>query len=180
MTVCPVCEHQQAQGSECEVCGKRFGSSKVAELPVTALPELERTAFGAAPVVGVTALPELEATRLAAGPDLPLVRLVDVEGTALAPVGEVAVERLPEVDLGRYVDTGPRTPLSLTRVCRYCKNTQAEGLTCDRCGMLLPSAALEASEPAASRPGEEEIIKCPQCGSRVAVGQVCGGCGILA
>lgn len=180
MIVCPVCEHQQAQGAECEVCGKRFGNARVADLPVAALPELERTAFGAAPPVTVSALPDLETTRLSAGPDLPPVRLVDVEGTALAPVGEVAVERVPDVELGRYVDTGPRTPLSLTRVCRYCKNTQAEGLTCDRCGMLLPAASFEPLEAAPARPGEEEIVKCLQCGSRVVVGQVCGGCGIQA
>lgn len=178
MIVCPVCEHPQVQATECEVCGKQLGRTAVSTAPVSPLPELEQTSFHPAPAVAVVAITDLEPNRLLAGPDLPAMRLSDVERTALAPAGAVAVESMGDMDSGRYVDSGPRTQLPTSRVCRYCQNVQADGAICARCGMRLPTLAAEPVVAAPSARAEAQVIKCRQCGSRVQVGQICGGCGI--
>lgn len=178
MTVCPVCAHPQLQGVECEVCGKALIAARPLHAPVAPLPELERTAFAPANGPAAPPLPDLETTRLVSGPDLPQVRVVDVEWTAFSPAGAVSVETMGDLDRGRHVDDGPRTALPLIRVCRYCKNTQAEGSTCDRCGMLLPGEGFTPKAAPSATSGE--TIKCLQCGSRVVVGEICGGCGIVA
>jgi hypothetical protein len=152
----------------------------VADAPVAALPELERTSFAAVTVAAAPPLAELETTGFAVGPDLPAVRIVDVEWTAFSPVGAVPMEAMGDLDRGRHVDDGPRTELPSTRVCRYCKNVQAVGSTCDRCGMLLPGEGFAQPTVAAGPNGSGETIKCLQCGSRVEVGAICGGCGIVA
>lgn len=178
MTVCPVCEHPQVQGNECEVCGKQLGAAAVVAAPVQSLPELEQTSFAAAPPLAVAAMAELEPNRFLSGPDLPAMRLMDVELTALAPVGAVAVEGLAELDSGRYLDNGPRTQLPAARVCRYCQNVQPEGAVCIRCGMKLPALTAQPLAAVPLAPEEAPLIKCPQCGSRVHLGETCGGCGI--
>lgn len=180
MTVCPVCAHQQLQGLECEVCGKQLRPARAVDVPVGALPELERTSFAAVAAPAAAPLAELEPTRFVSGPELPAVRVVDVELTAFSPVGEVPVAALGELERGRFLDDGVRTELPLTQVCRYCKNPQAQGSTCDRCGMLLPGHAFVEGAATAGTDGEGRTVKCLQCGSRVEVGQVCGGCGVIA
>jgi hypothetical protein len=182
MIVCPVCEHQQAAGTECENCGKQFSKANAAAVPVARLPELELT-----PLVGdrlnVTAapMPDLEVTRLNAGPDLPAQRVADLELTAAPEIGEVPVQALPELDLGRSEDDGIRTPVQEGAVtCRYCRNVQAEGLVCEKCGMRLPRNATAAATPAAAgavSKGDDEWTRCKDCGSRAKRHHRCGNCG---
>jgi hypothetical protein len=181
MIVCPVCEHPQAQGSECEVCGKQLARAPAPAAPVAPLPEIERTAFTAAPELPGVALDGLETTGWKSGPDLPAVKLVDVEPTVAPAVGEVPVQAVAELESGRWVDTGPRTQVT-ARVCRYCRNVQPEGLSCNRCGMMLPPVISAAGQEAAApgRRAEAQVVKCLQCGSRVEKGEVCGGCGVVA
>lgn len=180
MTVCPVCAHQQLQGLECEVCGKQLGQARVADAPVAALPELERTSFPAATVAAVVPLADLETTGFVTGPDLPAVRIVDVEPTAFSPIGAVPAEAMADLDRARHLDPEPPTALPLQRVCRYCKNVQAEGNTCDRCGMLLPGKGFASPAGAVGPTGEGQVLKCLQCGTRVEAGAICSGCGIVA
>lgn len=180
MIVCPVCEHQQLSGFECENCGKQLAQKNVASAPVQVLPELEQTRVVAAGLnVAVQALPELERTQMQAGPDLPAQRVADLEATASGKVGAVQVAPVPELDLGREQDDGQRTAAPTGSVmCRYCRNVQAAGLLCEKCGMRLPRAAV--APVAAKGPAVEgEWTRCRDCGSRAKFNTRCGNCGNL-
>lgn len=181
MVTCPVCEHTQAQGDECENCGKQLRAARAVEVPVVRMVELEATAVAARGLrVQAAPLEELERTKLPSGPELPAQSMADVEPTRGAPVGRVEVQGLPDLDLGRSQDDGVRTVLPVGQVvCRYCRNVQAGGLLCERCGMRLPVVprALAAAPP---RAGEEEgQVRCQECGSRAHAGRRCGNCGVL-
>lgn len=159
MITCPVCEHQQAQGAECETCGKIF-------VP------------GALPVA-VSPLLGLEPSSLSnPRSEVPVERLVEIEPTRVAAAGALSVERISDLDLGREVSADPRTAApSGATTCRYCQNVQAQGLFCDRCGMRLPVLPVAASGPTAS----EQIhwVRCRACGAPAKAGQRCGDCGQL-
>ena len=181
MIVCPVCEHPQAQGFECDVCGKQLVPPRQIALAVAPLPELEQTQYAdRAASVPVTALPDVELTRFDSSapvppappmPDLDLVR---------AEAIDVEVQPLPDLEGHRLVDLSPaeRTPApGGAVVCRYCRNVQAEGLMCDRCGMRLPRlpSTVEASAEQASV--EERPIVLHACGGRTRAGGTCSSCG---
>ena len=183
MITCPVCEHQQAAGSECEVCGKRFSDRAPDAGPVARLPELEQTQL-VDPKIAVPAerLAELEATRVRSGPDLPPQQIPELERTQAAPAPNVAVQPVPDLDVGRAQDDEARTPAPSGPVtCRYCHNVQETGLLCDRCGMRLPRSGAPAEAPAqaATRTVEGEWTRCRECGSRARHGTRCGNCGHL-
>lgn len=185
MIVCPVCEHQQAQGAECEVCGKSFGKVAAPAVPVAPMAELEGTriqAAAAAVAAPVIAMPELEVTKLQSGPDLPVTPVPELD-RARANALNVPVERMADMDLGRE----PENPAERTAAptgpvtCRYCRNVQVDGLVCDRCGMRLPryvpsaNAAVAASTSAS---GEAPTIM-HACGARTQVGARCTSCGVF-
>ncbi len=161
MIICPVCEHQQAQGVECEVCGKRFTEAGTPAVAVTTLPELEQTqlAGGRAPVA-TAAIPDLEVTRQQSSP-------------------EVAVQRIQELDTGRAMQVGAKTAAPTAVLCRYCRNVQASGAICDRCGMRLPKLRMES--PEAKAPGElpeaGAWVQCPKCHGHARAGRACSDCG---
>ena len=181
MITCPVCEHQQASGSECEVCGRRLEEGRGTDAPVAPLEGLELTsldaegAAGAAPLERVPGMEAMEATRFEPS-DAPATELVpDMEATLAAPV-EVAPDVTPDVERGQegLPDDGP-TFLPLTVTCRYCR-TEAHPADrlCARCGMKLPrpeaSAAAPARGPAAPRlcscGTPVTRSRCPSCGAR--------------
>lgn len=182
MIICPVCEHQQAQGDECDNCGKKLQVPRtVAAAAVATLPELEQTHHqgGRAPVE-TQALPELDSTRQKAGPDLPAQLVQDLEHTRAAPIDKVSVEALPDLDTGRAADDGVRTAAPTGAVvCRYCRNVQAEGLVCDRCGMRLPRArpTQAAATPGGAVDGEAPWIPCQKCRTPTRPNKLCTVCG---
>jgi hypothetical protein len=184
MVVCPVCEHQQAFGLECEVCGKDLGDlgllgpppvvpvaieglevtvpERVGEVPVERVGELEVTSFqtGAMPVAA-EAVPDLETGKA-------------------ATIGAVPVERLADLSVDRAPDDGVRTQAPTGAVtCRYCRNVQASGLLCNTCGMRLPKAAATPAAPVVTgRPAPEaRSIRCRACGAPATPGQRCSECG---
>jgi hypothetical protein len=179
MIICPVCEHPQAQGDECEQCGKRLARPRVAAPAVAPMPELELTphAGGKAPVA-VERVPELAATREAPVPAVPGERVPDLEPTRSAPAGNVVNAPLLELDTGREPADGVRTPAPTgPAVCRYCRNVQAEGLVCEKCGMRLPRP-----RPAAAAPREDAeatFARCPRCHVKGRVGRPCTDCGTV-
>ncbi len=177
MIVCPVCEHAQAQGTECEVCGRRLGKGpSLADLAIPPVEGLEPT--GHPPIdAGEERLPELQPTRhaAAAAVDDPTP---DIEATRVAPV-DVEVEATPDVERTASGIPGDLpTVLPATLFCRYCRTPAAPGdRICDRCGMRLP--VLDA--PAAGRGPEDASVGdawrcscgtlaraslCPSCGAR--------------
>ncbi|HSP80591.1 MAG TPA: hypothetical protein VLQ93_18810, partial [Myxococcaceae bacterium] len=148
-------------GVECEVCGKRFTAAVTPAVAVATLPELEQTqlAGGRAPVA-TAAIPDLEVTRQQSSP-------------------EVAVQQLQELDTGRAQTVGAKTAAPTAILCRYCRNVQASGAICDRCGMRLPKVRLESQEakPPGELPEVGEWVQCPKCHARARAGRACTDCG---
>jgi hypothetical protein len=170
MIVCPVCEHAQAAGTECEVCGKRFRPG--AEAPTSAAPVegLEPTRHLAV-AAAADPVPELEATAhravhvLAEG-------MPDVEPTRAAPV-QVTAEMIPDVERTAAGIPGDEpTPLPAFVSCRYCRTPAMPGeRICGRCGMRLPvvsrAEAAAAAPPATCSCGTPVHGPiCPSCGAR--------------
>jgi ribosomal protein L32 len=127
-------------------------------------------------------LPELDQTRQQAGPDLPPQAVPDIETTRTAPIGAVNVEAVPELDTGRVADDGVRTAAPTGAVvCRYCRNVQAEGMVCDRCGMRLPRVRPTAAATAAKGAGvpAEDLLwlPCPRCRTPTRPNKICTVCG---
>jgi hypothetical protein len=179
MTVCPVCEHPQAEGNACDVCGKVFLVARTVDVPVQTLGELEGTRYDGEPLATpVQTLPELEGTALRGGPDLPAAPIPELERTKLEGHSDTPILPLDEMELGRAEDDGIRTaaptgPLT----CRYCRNVQADGAFCDRCGMRLPRASGDVAAPVGAL-AEGEWTVCTACGSRAQMGRPCGECGV--
>ena len=175
MIVCPVCEHQQAQGAECDVCGKRLvaGVSE-ADLAVARVEGLEPTLQ--APVdAPAERVAELEPTRQESGgsafaPD----PTPDLEATGAAPV-DVEVDPTPDVERITSETSGDApTAVPVFATCRYCRTPAAPGeRICTRCGMRLPVV----SEGAAAASAAAAVRLC-SCGAPVRVGaSLCPVCG---
>jgi hypothetical protein len=186
MSVCPICEHRQEFGLECEVCGKDLGDlgglgpppvaaerveglevtvpERVGEVQVDLVGELEATAFeGAQGPVGADVMPDLDTGRS-------------------ANVGLVSVERIADLAQDRAVDDGVRTAAPTGAVmCRYCRNVQASGLICNTCGMRLPKPA----PPQPTQASGSNVVysrgdaRCKACGAPATPAQRCSECGAL-
>lgn len=173
MIVCPVCEHAQALGSECEVCGKRLAVHGVAGDEVAPLDLLEPTLF-AAVEAAPDAVPGLEPTRAApTGPAAPEPLGTALEPTCVPPV-QVDVAPTPDVErTATELSDAERTPLPVFVTCRYCRTPAMPGeRLCGRCGMRLPIAGAAAGDeaaPAGRRCGCGAWVvagPCPACGAR--------------
>ena len=181
MIICPVCEHTQAQGDECENCGKKLQVPKAAAAAVVAtLPELEQTQhLGGRVAVEAPILAELDHTRQQAGPDLPPQVVQDMENTRAAPIDKVSVEAVPEMETGRAVDDGVRTAAPTGPVtCRYCRNVQAEGMVCDKCGMRLSRVKPAAvTGKGAVADVDAPWLPCTKCRTPTRPNKICTVCG---
>jgi hypothetical protein len=174
--VCPLCEHAQAAGAECEVCGKRLATGPAAipwvppvegleatrvdavDAPEAPMPEMERTHHEAVDAAGEP-VPGVEATH-ALPVDAPEETIPDLERTAAEGIPDDGPAALPE-----------------SVVCRYCRTPAAPGeRVCGRCGMRLPvyepvlDILLGTGDEA---PGPHP---CPSCGIP-ATGVRCRSCG---
>lgn len=173
MIVCPVCEHPQASGTECEVCGKRFAPGL---LPVDAVAPME----GLEPTVlpggdldpgPLPTIPELEATAAAH------VEIVEdptpgIEATRTAPV-DVDAPLIPDIErIEQGIPGDLPTELPIAPVCRYCRTPAVPGeRLCSRCGMKLPVIDVEVV-PA----GTEGLHLCTNCGA-MTTRELCPACG---
>ncbi|HET9753535.1 MAG TPA: hypothetical protein VFP52_11260 [Myxococcales bacterium] len=180
---CPVCDTDNLDdAAECASCGKALrqegeGGAEVAPidglLPThLAYPDL---------AVVVDPVPGLEATRLDEDASLPTswtAGPLELSPTALAADPGAPSSWTGEVDLdpGRELDAGPRTPVPPeTAICPWC-GAASLGAVCDGCGQrkLRYSAAPER-EAAAADAGE--TVSCPSCFARVAPDARCSDCG---
>lgn len=171
MIVCPVCEHAQAEGAECEVCGKKLLRGAAAVPFVPPVEGLEPTRHADVDA-GAALLPELEPTGHAAA-DLPDGGGIvpDVETGRALPV-DVPDERLPDLEHAA-ADTALDLPTAVPAIvtCRYCRTPASPGeRICGRCGMRLP--VFEAEAPEAPPP----LRRC-SCGAMVRAGPLCPTCG---
>jgi hypothetical protein len=174
MIVCPVCEHAQPHGPECEVCGRRLARGpSAAELALPRVPDLEPTSH--APIdVTAQRLPDLEPTRHAAAAEPVPDAVPDLDAGRAAPV-DVASEPVPGVERTSAPIPGDApTAIPAIVVCRYCRTPAAPGeRICGRCGMRLPvvaGAEREEAVPAThlctcGTPVRGAV--CPSCGGRV-------------
>lgn len=176
MIICPVCEHQQAQGAVCDNCGKQLVAVPAPPAFAAPMPELELTSLpGGNPAIPVQPIPDLELTRQRTGPDLPVQPVPELERHQAPAIRGMQVERMADIDLGRAQDDGVRTAAPVGAVtCRYCRNVQAAGLFCDHCGMRLPK--VQAAKPQASAPSDTSLVICG-CGAKAIIGRRCGSCG---
>jgi hypothetical protein len=171
MIVCPVCEHPQSSGAECEVCGKRLAAPGAALPTVAPVEGLEPTRHpGAAPIAGEL-FAGLEPTGHAAvevAPELP----VPIEATAMPPV-DVLAEEIPDLERTEAALPDPPTPLPALVTCRYCRTPAMPGeRICSRCGMRLPVVAGVTRDP---------VVAPRRCGCGAAVrGPRCASCGARA
>lgn len=173
MIVCPVCEHPQETGAECDVCGRAFAPGSLPVPPVAPLEGLETTRVG--PVdLGYDpggAMPGLEPT-LAPPVDAPEESTPGVEPTRAAPVDvdAPAMEDLERLQADLPGDAP--TDLPIAPVCRYCRTPAVPGeRICSRCGMRLP--VIDAGLVPA---GAEGIHQCVNCGV-LTTRELCPACG---
>lgn len=173
MTVCPVCEHPQESGAECEVCGKRFAPGTLPVPPVPRMEGLEPTLQAAVELDpgAIGTIAELEPT-LAAPVDAPEETTPGVEPTRAAPVDVDAVE-IPDLErLTVEIPGDAPTVLPLAPTCRYCRTPSVPGeRMCSRCGMLLPRIDVELV-PA----GADGLHVCTNCGT-LTTRDLCPACG---
>jgi hypothetical protein len=180
MIVCPVCEHPQSQGTECEVCGKQLAPPRAVAVPVAPLAELEVTSHPVATQVAPAPLLELERTQLPAAALLPGAPMLDLE-VLRAPAVTVAGQPLPELEQHRAAPVLLQQAPAPTggAVCRYCRNVQAQGLLCDRCGMRIARVGAAAAPTApAARGGEPQVVR-HGCGAPTPAGRPCTSCGVF-
>jgi hypothetical protein len=171
---CPVCEHQQPGGAECEVCGRGLVALGGVDAPVAPLDGLEPTALDGGGWVGeVAALAELEPTLQASAGAVTPVPIPELEPTMAAPV-EAQGELVPDLEPTAAPASGDaptEVPLFLT--CRYCRTPAGPGdRICGRCGMQLqvqpgpaPEAALAGRRFCSCGTPISRSI-CPACGAR--------------
>jgi hypothetical protein len=182
MIICPMCEHQQAQGTECEVCGKKLTAVAPVAVAVATLPELEQTqlAGGRAPVQ-TAAIPDLEVTRQQSVQNVAVQPVPELDTGRSVAAGNVLVAPMQEMDTGRAASDGLKTAApSGAVVCRYCRNVQASGAVCDRCGMRLPKLRMERPQAASAKVAQSgERAGCPRCHTPGYAGRACVTCGTL-
>lgn len=175
MVVCPVCEHAQAGGWECEVCGRLLQAPPDAALAVASAPGLdglEPTRLSEAAPVAAELVPGLEPTG-AQPVERPREELIaDLERTGTPPV-DPPISAVPDVErVGDDVPGEEPTPYPAVVVCRYCRTEAApDEKLCSRCGMRLPTA-----RTAAVPPGGEAAVRFCSCGTPVR-GPRCPACG---
>lgn len=174
MIVCPVCEHAQAAGPDCDVCGRRLAGTPATGGATAALDGLEPTAFPFARADGAP-LDDLDPTRQAPV-DVREDLALDLEPTRVGPVDAdaPAVDGLEPTEAAGLPGDGP-TALSALVTCRYCRTPAApDERSCGRCGMRLPAVEAPATRPAAEaerRCGCGALVRgarCPSCGARAA------------
>jgi ribosomal protein L32 len=105
-----------------------------------------------------------------------------METTRTAPIDKVSVEVVPEMETGRAADDGVRTAAPTGAVvCRYCRNVQAEGMVCDKCGMRLsrvrPTPGAGATAKGMGAPEEAPWLPCPKCRTPTRPNKICTVCG---
>lgn len=182
MIVCPVCEHPQAEGAECEVCGKRLASGpSAADLAIPAVEGLEPTLHASADATGEP-VPELEPTLhdpAAAAAAITTDVTPGMEATRMAAV-DVEVDQAPDVErIGDGIPGDAPTAVPTFLTCRYCRTPAMPGeRLCSRCGMRLPVLAAGAGDAGGlvvplrictcGTTVRPDASLCPACGARLA------------
>src|SRR4051812_24055463 len=183
---CAICETENSDDTaECVNCGKiLFSDADLMEdvLPIDGLEQTIHDPLESA-TGPIAVIAELEQT-MVARKDLkvPEEHVPDVQYTQIQEDPEAPVYWIAgnvDLDRGRELDDGVRTPAPQdTGVCPWC-NAPATGAVCDNCGRrksryTTPPAAAAA---APSRTTDDGVL-CPACFARVPSGPRCIECGV--
>jgi hypothetical protein len=177
MVVCPLCEHPQASGTECEVCGRALVDAPELTAPVQPMAELEPTQAAPQGSPAAEDVPGLEVNAHAPVHAVAAEVIPDLEPSAAPPVDVTAVP-IPDIDRGlEGLPADAPTPFPAMVICRYCRTEAQLGeRICARCGMrlpvlaLVPTPAAEAEEPrlcTCGAPVRGGASTCPSCGARL-------------
>jgi hypothetical protein len=137
---CPVCDHEQVVGPECDVCGKRLGPSAAPSPAVTSLGALEATRLPGA-AVPVEALPELTADRAPEAdprPSGPVPCRYCQHLQAAGKVCERCGMRLPTAVFAAPAVAPARRAEPEVARCRSCGTLAKAGPRCTECGSPIP------------------------------------------
>ena len=180
MVICPVCEHEQAEASECDVCGRdlrAFASMDDELVAYEVLPNLEQTLAEPVAEVALEAFPDIERHMLVGTVEVAAAEPVP-ELERLAPIGEVPFVTLDELTEDRAADDGVRTTLSQGPApCPFCGHLQQQGTVCNGCGRRFKLSTAVAAGNAARVAAMGEARRCAACGAPVKVGERCSECG---
>lgn len=181
MIVCPVCETQVEFGFECEVCGKDLsgflGAMPPPPVTIQKLADLEQTIPDRVGEIAIERAPDVEVTAFAKTAEVAQAPMADFEKTTQDAVGDIAVLPIDGIAEDRVPDDGVRTAIPTGPLtCRYCKNVQATGSLCERCGMKLPFVAVAAVVGPPKRK-IEVWARCKACASPALGGEPCRECG---
>ena len=183
---CPVCETTNAAAAvECGTCGHALAVETYIAADVAPIEGLEETLHGPTERAAATVptIPELESTQVARRDiKVPVEVVPGVEHTQIEfdPDATSLWTGGVELDLGRELDDGVRTPAPEdTGVCPWCSAPSQGAVLCDNCGRrrsryLQPPAAA----PAVASAREMDNIMCPACFARVQPGLRCVECGV--
>jgi lipopolysaccharide biosynthesis regulator YciM len=172
MQKCPVCEHSQDFGFECEACGSALdplGVLPAPPAPAVKLDGLELHQFETAE--GTTDLAvglERHAYVVDGAVTASATPVEDLERTEFA-AQQVAVEALA-IDADRAEPSRSFAVAPTRFPCRYCRHVQASGAVCEKCGSFLPRVAQAQLKPTAE-------LRCTACGALTQAAARCPACG---
>ncbi len=182
MIVCPVCETRVEFGFECEVCGKDLsavlGSMPPPPVTIQKMAELEVTIPDRVGEIAIERAPDVEGTALPSAGEVVSAPMVDFEKTATDKIGEIPVLPIDDISEDRVPDDGVRTAIPTGPLtCRYCRNAQAVGTICEKCGMKLPQVAVAAVAVDPKKKKKEVWTRCRACAAPALGGGHCRECG---
>jgi hypothetical protein len=177
MIVCPLCEHAQPGGLECELCGRLLTDVSGEAVDPAPLEGLEPTLQEQVAAPAVETFPELQPTGQSGGDAAVAAGAGSFEEllpTLSAPVDDLGAEPVPELErIGEDIPDDERTPYPAVVACRYCGTEGGFGeRLCGRCGMRLPVAEpfpAAAEAEGGVRCGCGMLVqgsRCPACGAR--------------
>lgn len=166
MARCPLCEHEQALGDACDVCGRALRGAGVVPVTAQLLEGLEPTGHASAPAPAPGLMPELAPTGVPAVLDVGGPREAWVEATLQEAVSVAVVP----LEVERTAGDGARSPREALASCRYCGELVPGGEAfCLRCAMHVEArtSVLEAAP---------DLVRCRACGLPSG-GARCPACG---
>ncbi len=177
--ICPLCDHAQRDGFECEVCGRSLLSLEEPPVFVEMTADLQPTTIEeAAPkdyLFSTEEIPGFETTNQTPGAVELGPRLTDFEATANREDSALvlAIEPIDDLEHERFHDEAPRAAgVGAVTACPNCGVAGPAGSHCDSCGAKLPPMPLIVGVAIGGA-----TALCRACGTQGQAGRRCVACG---